>query len=227
VPVANPPYVHVVDEALPPAAVDFAYKSLKSAGTAISPVFVEPSDPAARLAGVLPAPIALLFARYLERIHSEATALGYQPAAILELWTVLARALGPKVFLHIDNDEEVRSSTGEVVTPEFATILYLGPDGDFTGGETLIGHEEPSEEVRSEVLFKKVPAEQVRDAVGPNATVVPPQRGRACIFRGSLPHSIMPFDEHPGGPRITFLANGWVTPPTLQTRFHQEPSGNS
>jgi|tagenome__1003787_1003787.scaffolds.fasta_scaffold20843052_2 hypothetical protein len=209
------PAVHVIDEVLPAAAVDAAYKTFRSAQIPMDAVFVDPSDPAARLLEVLPPPLALLLGRYLERIHSEAVALGYQPAAMLELWTNRAESLGHEVYLHVDNDEALRGSTGEVVPPEFGTILYLGPDG-LAGGETLIGADEPSDEV-AEVLFKHVPADRVQAAVGADATAVPPRPGRACIFRGSLAHCVLPF-EAADGPRVNFLANGWVSPPHSAAR---------
>jgi hypothetical protein len=206
--------VHVIDDVLPPAAIDTAYATFESSQIPMSTLFVGPSDPAARLCDVMPVPFALLLARYLDQIHSEAIALGYQPAATFELWTNVSRPTGPNVFLHVDNDEELRASTGEVVTPEFGTILYLGPDGDVGGGETLICYDEPSDELCADVLFRSLPAERVKAAVGSNTTAVAPQRGRACIFRGSLPHCVLPVAELVEGPRITFLANGWAIPPT-------------
>jgi hypothetical protein len=209
---ADPPNVHVIDQVLPRPAISAAYNTFKSSQIPMSTLFLDPSDPAARLGDVLPLPLALVLDRYLERIHSEATALGYKPPATFEVW-INAKRSRQETFLHVDNDEVLRASTGEVVPPEFGTILYLGPEGEISGGETLIAEGEPSDEVRAEVLFQQLPAERVQATLGANVTAVAPRPGRACIFRGSLAHCVLPFDEPAGGPRVTFLANGWVDPP--------------
>ena len=209
---ADPPSVHVIDEVLPPTAIAAAYDTLKASQVPMSTLFLDPSDPTARLGEVLPLPLALVLGRYLERIHSQATALGYKPPATFEVWINVKRSR-QETFLHVDNDEVLRASTGEVVAPEFGTILYLGPEGQISGGETLIAEDEPSDEVHGEILFQQLPAERVQATLGANVTAVAPQPGRACIFRGSLAHCVLPFDEPAGGPRVTLLANGWVDPP--------------
>ncbi len=125
-----------------------------------------------------------------------------------EIWTSHSyRTEHNNCYLHIDNDEALRTSAGTVRAPLIGTILHLGPDSGLVGGETLFTDDHD--------LCLTHPPFQFHDwttlTANPERVQVVEQRaGRLVVFDGQLAHGRGPVLDHPEqSPRIVFLANLW------------------
>ncbi len=92
---------------------------------------------------------------------------------------------------HFDRDEGIRH---EVVSPDLASILYLGD----AGGPTVIVDATPS-----------------RRTAPSAAIAVHPRLGRFVMFSGTLLHGVLP-GRPSRWPRVTMLVNWWRTVPRME-----------
>lgn len=131
-----------------------------------------------------------------------------------EIWSRVSTSNSPSFgYLHVDNDELMRAQSGRVASPDYGSVLYIGPGADLAGGETAFI--DPAVVDASQLFtalhpedFASQPFEYVRPVVG-----------RLATFDGGVPHAVMWTKGHGKKPRITFLANYW------KTRISSVPSG--
>lgn len=131
-----------------------------------------------------------------------------------EIWSRVSTRNSPSFgYLHIDNDELMRSQSGRVVSPDYGSILYIGPGAELDGGETAFI--DPAA-VNAGQIFRVLNPE---DFAYQPFEYVKPVVGRLVTFDGGVPHAVMWTKGQGTKPRITFLANYW------KTRISSVPSG--
>lgn len=123
-----------------------------------------------------------------------------------EIWSRVSTCNSPSFgYLHVDNDELMRTRSGSLVSPNYGSILYVGPGAELDGGETAF------------IDPANVNAGQLFTALHPEGFTaqpfeyVKPVIGRLVIFDGKIPHAVMWTKGQGARPRITFLANYWNT----------------
>lgn len=120
----------------------------------------------------------------------------------VECWSNRAYRVGPRVELHVDNDETARASTGVVTTPQHGAIYYVG-GAEGVGGTWF---RPPLTEVDQDPdLFQRPEFARVIERDGVAVSFVP---GRLIVFDGRMPHCPMPFAPV-GRPRVALLCNIW------------------
>ncbi|VXC39690.1 conserved hypothetical protein [Pseudomonas sp. 9AZ] len=122
-----------------------------------------------------------------------------------ELWSRVSGVNSPSFgYLHIDNDELLRSKDGTIFTPVHGTVLYVGPNQGIEGGETAFWvSEKPCPQ---DHIFTNLPKDEF---LPPEFKLVSPRAGRLVVFRGSIPHAVIWANTTPANPRVTLLANYW------------------
>jgi hypothetical protein len=159
------------------------------------------------LAEYLPLSLAEFIVEHLRRLLVAAPKQLVRHGHGFEIWTTLStHTEHSNCYLHIDNDESLRTTAGILRAPLIGTVLHIGPDGGVIGGETLFADERH--------ICDRFPPFQFHPwqslIARPRVTVVPQQAGRLVIFDGRMAHGRGPVIDHPDGcPRITFLANLW------------------
>ncbi len=128
-----------------------------------------------------------------------------------EIWTShVGKVEEPHSYVHIDNDEALRSQTGRVRPPLMGSVLYLGPAAGLAGGETYFIHD--AEAVALGPVFRFFDWAEL-SALGPGIHVTRPVPGRLATFAGHMPHGQAPVTQvDSGAPRVVFLANIWDAP---------------
>ena len=124
-----------------------------------------------------------------------------------ELWTTRAqRSETGQIYLHIDCDEKLRTTTGTVRTPMLGSVMYLGPRSGLIGGETLFVIDDRADERFAPYKFHDWKVLAGADPV----CVVKHDTGKLALFAGHLRHGQGPVIDHSEGePRVAFLANLW------------------
>jgi hypothetical protein len=123
-----------------------------------------------------------------------------------EVWSRVSTCNSPSFgYLHVDNDELMRTRSGRLVSPHYGSILYVGPGAELSGGETAFI--DPAA-VNANQLFSALHPE---DFAAQPFEYVKPIVGRLVVFDGEVPHAVMWTKGQWKGPRITFLANYWKT----------------
>lgn len=122
-----------------------------------------------------------------------------------EFWSRVSTNGSPSFgYLHVDNDEYLRSKSCKLVTPIYGSILYLGPAQGMEGGETaflIVNGDKAGLSFFSTLSKSKFTV--------PEFTLIPPTAGLVATFDGSTPHAVMWAKLDPAFPRVTFLANYW------------------
>lgn len=163
------------------------------------------------LADYMPDALAGILLKHLDRLlHHVPPALRARTHGF-EVWSTRASLTGDdRLYLHIDCDEALRTSTGVIRTPLLGSVLYLGPTVGLVGGETaVITHEE---------LNAAYPPFQFHDwrqlAREPRGVHrFSPVPGTLALFDGRLNHAQAPVRAQPAGtPRVVLLANLWDGP---------------
>jgi hypothetical protein len=107
-------------------------------------------------------------------------------------------------YLHVDNDELLRSRGGYLRSPLVGSILYLGCPRACAGGETLFLNPRK----RHPSLFRSYESSLLSSI--PGAKVVDPSKGRLVLFAGDTPHAMLPITRATNTmPRVVLLANLW------------------
>lgn len=138
--------------------------------------------------------------------------LGIKSFHGFEIWTNLADECSERVVVHVDNDEGHRARTGEVLNPVFGSILYLGPKYLEEGGGTCFFLDTDRISAHPDFLFCSRVWERVAATYGHTSLQIPFNVGDMVVFRGDLPHCVIPFKKSELGPRVAFLANAWNHP---------------
>jgi hypothetical protein len=154
-----------------------------------------------------PAPVAAFINTHLLYVHDTFKRVGQGTYSGIEFWTGQtlsgSRSAG---YLHIDNDEALRASSGRLMIPVMGSILYLGPiQGLKNGGTVFLPNSNSRLPPR---CFRNYSKEHLCNQS--NAVVINPTPGRVAIFRGDIAHAVLPCTTPSSKtPRLTFLANAW------------------
>jgi hypothetical protein len=208
--------LRVVDDFLAPSLVEAAYQVFQHLTLPEGVLFLQRREMAfggvpQRLAGALPDCVLLMIVALIERIEALEGGSRSGRGGGYEVWLGKTARPKPGAFYHVDNDEQLRRSTGRLVSPRLGAIMHLGPS-DLDGGETLF---ELARSPRADgpELFRSHGWRWLVAAL--QAPVVVPQRpGRLILFPGDAPHAVAPLRRSPPAPRLALLANRWVRPPS-------------
>jgi hypothetical protein len=162
---------------------------------------------ARRLGGYLPDPAAEFIVHFLNVLVPRLP-LAVPRRGGFEIWSGLTMRGGAKAYLHVDNDEALRRTTGLVRSPLFGAIFHLGPASGLRGGETLfdMGRMPPA---APPARFAFEPWERIL-ARSAAPLIVPQKAGRLILFSGDLPHAVAPIQRcAKSKPRVALLANLW------------------
>lgn len=136
----------------------------------------------------LDAPARLLFEQVIQHLK---TLVPNGREYVGAEWWFRATTTDTGFPFHFDRDEGVRR---EVISPDLASILYLGN----AGGPTVIVDATPS-----------------RRTAPSAAVAVHPRLGRFVMFPGTLLHGVLPGPPS-RWPRVTMLVNWWRTVPRME-----------
>jgi hypothetical protein len=155
----------------------------------------------------LPDALVAFVVAHLRRVLRAAPADVQRRCHGFELWTTRARRSETgQIYLHIDCDEKLRTTTGTVRTPMLGSVMYIGPRSGLIGGETLFVIDDRADGRFTPYKFHDWKALAGADAV----RVVKHDTGKLALFAGHLRHGQGPVIDHSEGePRVAFLANLW------------------
>ncbi len=127
-------------------------------------------------------------------------------------------------YLHVDNDEFYRMKYNITKTPIWGSILYITPKNTMVGGETIVLNENPD----NLLLFTTYEKNFLLDI--PNSFVCEPVTGKLLLFRGDLPHAVLPFNlRNARDTRINLMVNIWeeriFSVPEGITFFNKDSNG--
>lgn len=159
---------------------------------------------AAALEKYIPGPIAVFIERHLSKL-AEFLKIDTKASGGWEFWSRVSTINSPSFgYLHIDNDELLRVQSGELMTPVYGSILYVGPKHGMEGGETAF-LTTSNARIDSYIFTSLLEHEYST----PPFTFIEPNTGRLVVFAGNLPHAVMRIRPETALPRVTFLANYW------------------
>ena len=156
-----------------------------------------------QLADYIPRPLGMFVHLHLNNLRSRLSIEEDAPGG-WEVWSRVSTSNSPSFgYLHVDNDELMRSRFGRLISPDYGSILYVGPRSEIYGGETAFI--DPAA-ITADQLFSK---RQPEDFSAVPFIFVKPIVGRLAVFDGKLPHAVMWTKGRAAQPRITLLANYW------------------
>lgn len=123
----------------------------------------------------------------------------------VECWSNRNKFVNQNVDYHLDNDENERKMTGNVLSPAYGMIFYVGPEGFDVGGTYF---NSPIKNFHDDQKLFNMP--QFDAVVTTSGVLVPFKPGRIVIFDGRCPHCVAPFVEVER-PRVTILCNVWLS----------------
>lgn len=136
-----------------------------------------------------------------------------------ELWTNFeSKSDSPSTYFHVDNDEEQRRETSEVVCPLLGAVLYLGTQRvSRASGTFFLNSATVPNELRG-FLFRKSDWAELEPHLRVHGQAVSFVPGRLVVFDGSLPHAAIPQprDAAVRTNRTALLMNIWQRRPALR-----------
>lgn len=106
---------------------------------------------------------------------------------------------------HLDKDEVFYSHTGQIKSPLYASLIYLGPKEQISGGDLYIN----TKGISHYLDFVKNGA-GVINLKSPDWIKIEFKYNRFIIFDASLPHLVSPVIAHPSDlPRSALAINVW------------------
>lgn len=106
---------------------------------------------------------------------------------------------------HIDKDEELYSRSKNIVTPSYASLIYLGPKSSIDGGDLYINTKGLSHFKN----FEQNGSKEI-NLRSSDWTKIQFKYNRFIIFDGSFPHLVSPVITHPPNqPRAALAINLW------------------
>ena len=173
----------------------------------ISCTFLRSGKARAKMEAYLPSPLATFLEMHLTNLLALVPITIRSAAKGFEVWTGItvnsSRSYG---YLHVDNDEWLRTTKGQLRSPLKGSVLYVGPNKGMSGGATIFL---PSSKGQNALpIFTHHSEKALRGFKG--AIEVKPIPGRLVIFPGEVPHAVMTAKLAGNeSPRITLLANLW------------------
>jgi hypothetical protein len=151
----------------------------------------------------LPDPLATVYKELLSIVvsHLELKTCQY----MVECWSNRNISVGQNVDYHLDNDENEREKTGNVLSPAYGIIFYVGPENFDVGGTYF---NPPIKDFHDDQRLFNMP--QFNAVITTSGILVPFKPGRIIIFDGRCPHCVAPFAEVER-PRVTILCNVWFS----------------
>jgi len=160
-------------------------------------------------------------ATHLRRVLGVLPADARLAAVAVELWFTHYHQPNPSeiVYLHTDSNHTLPGWAEATRLPMWGTILYLGPEAHFLGGETSFCTEQPIPDEMAGKLHESIPREDAR-RLSREWVDVGHKANRLVIFDGALAHYVAPVKElPPGEPRIAMLVNVWDHWPIDRSRL--------
>lgn len=155
----------------------------------------------------LPSPLASFLEMHLTKLLALVPPRMRLAGKGFEVWTgVTVNKSRSYRYLHVDNDEWLRTTKGKLISPLSGSILYVGPKKGMSGGSTifLASQKSPNELP----IFTHHSEQALRQFKG--AIEVTPIPGRFVLFPGEVPHAVLTATlAENESPRITVLANLW------------------
>lgn len=155
----------------------------------------------------LPSPLATFLEMHLTKLLALVPTTTFSTAKGFEVWTGItvnnSRSYG---YLHVDNDEWLRTTKGKLRSPLMGSVLYVGPQKGMIGGSTMFI---PILSSRTTLpIFTHHTDKALKEFEG--AIEVKAIPGRLVTFPGKMPHAVLTAElAGSESPRITVLANLW------------------